>query len=615
MTGHPKNKNKPAIVKKQISEKKKNYNYLILAAILVITSIIYSNSIHNSILNFDDNEYFLNYHEVTHLSWHSIKEYFSKYYVIMYQPLPILTFAINYYLTQLDTAPLHSLNLIFHLLNIILVYLFIYKLSGKSVVALIASALFAVHPMNVEAVSWISARSSSMYTFFYILAIIFYIDYVKKQQSKYIIFAGGAFIFSLFSKAQAVTLPVVLLLLDFYFLRKDYKKALLEKIPFFILSIIFGVITILDKGTITNLTKGMMISYTYPEAFFLACYSFLFYLYKLILPIDLCAIHVYPPKVNGYLPLIYYLSPVILLLLGFVIYKLSLKRKYIWFGVLLFLITILINIQLIPSRLFIVSERYGYFPYIGLLFIAGQFYYEIIQKKIKVSTGVRQLLVAFLIINMLVYLIVTRDRNTVWKDNISFMTDVINKNPAVPYLSRAYGTRANAYQAENNLKAALADFTMAIKVRPDDDISYYNRALLNIKLKKYNDAIKDLDKSISLVPGIGLMYSNRAVAKYYLQDNKGALEDCNTAIKLKPDLIEVYNIRGALRFIFKDYKGSEDDFNTAIRLKPDYSESYRNRGNLFLNLKQMDKACKDFSAAADLGDAAASELLKQYCNK
>src|SRR4030095_7656633 len=162
--------------------------------------------------------------------------------------------------------------------------------------------------MNVEAVTWISARSSSMYTFFYLCALIFYLQYVKNKQLKQLLLVGLFFIASLFSKAQAVTLPVVMLLLDYYFSRnfRD-KKVWLEKLPFFALSIIFGLIALADTSTMHNMTNGMIFSYSPLNMICLAAYSFVFYIIKLILPFNLCSVYVYPPVSDGMLPLTYYI--------------------------------------------------------------------------------------------------------------------------------------------------------------------------------------------------------------------------------------------------------------------------------------------------------------------
>ncbi|MEP7170481.1 MAG: hypothetical protein ABI855_14020, partial [Bacteroidota bacterium] len=423
-------------------------NYF-LAGILIIVAFLYSNALHGDILTFDDNEYFSNYPEVTHLAWKNVKEFFTHYYVIMYQPLPVLSFASNYHFSGMNTFPLHVINLFFHLANIILVFQFIKLISGNNSIALIVAMLFGIHPMNVEAVSWISARSSSMYTFFYLFALIYYLKFIKNGQLKDIIITGVFFIFSLFSKAQAVTLPIVLLLLDYYFDRKLLsKKVIFEKIPFFVLSILFGMITLLDKSTMKNITEGMMISYSTLDIFFMVCYSFVFYLCKFILPVSLCSIYVYPLKNGLLLPWEYYASAAVILLFLFTIYRWR-KNKKVIFCIGLFFVTIAINIQIIPSRLFIVADRYAYFPYIGLYLLPMILIQNLKKEKIYFFNKNYPYLISMLIIYCTFFSYVVVKRNSIWQNDIVLLSDIISKNPPAAYISRAYGNRGLAYEKQN----------------------------------------------------------------------------------------------------------------------------------------------------------------------
>ena len=150
--------NKPFVKKVELKNQPSAFSspYYFLAAILVLVFCIYSNSLRNGILTFDDNEYFTKYPEVLHLSWKSICTYFTHYYVIMYQPLPVLSFALHYYFSAFNTFPIHLVNLLFHLANVLLVYRFIKLLTRNQTTAILIALLFGIHPMNVEAISWIS---------------------------------------------------------------------------------------------------------------------------------------------------------------------------------------------------------------------------------------------------------------------------------------------------------------------------------------------------------------------------------------------------------------------------------------------------------------------------
>ena len=126
---------------------------------------------------------------------------------------------------QRYTFPMHIVNLFFHLCNIVLVYRFTQLLIKNNTAAILISLCFAIHPMNAEAVDWISARSSGMYTFFYLFSLIQYIKYLHtNNQIKHLVICCLFFILSLLTKAQAVTLPVILILIDFYYSRKLWNR-------------------------------------------------------------------------------------------------------------------------------------------------------------------------------------------------------------------------------------------------------------------------------------------------------------------------------------------------------------------------------------------------------
>lgn len=565
-------------------------------------------------MTFDDNEYFSNYHETTHLTWKSIWDFFSHYYVIMYQPLPVMSFAVNYHFTGLDTFPLHLVNLCFHVANVILVFQFIKLLTSNINIAIIVSLLFGIHPMNVEAVSWISARSSSMYTFFYLFALIYYLKYLKQDfKSKNLIITAIFFLLSLFSKAQAVTLPVMLLLIDFYFERNLLsRKVVREKILFFILSLVFGIVTLLNKGTITNLTEGMIIAYTPVDIFFITCYSFLFYFFKLILPINLCSVYVYPPKTGELLPWEYYFSAVALLLILVLIFKIR-KNKQVFFAIALFFITISINIQIIPSRLFVVAERYAYFPYVGLYLVPLFLIFQLKEKRNLIYKKCLPFFIAVLIIYSAFSSYAVINRNLVWKNDETLMSDIIAKNPPVMYLANAHGIRGLYFKKLKRNPEAIADLSESIRLKPDEYKNYYNRALTFVDLNNKQAALQDFSKAIALKPDQASLYSLRSQLKFIMKDINGAVADSKKCIQLDSANYDAYNTLATIDFTNKNYVQCEANLNLAIKYKQDFDVAFKNRGWLFLQLEKREQACKDLIQAANLGNKEAMQLLQQYC--
>lgn len=534
--------------KKIKPEKKPGKSYLyLLAGIIVYTFLLYSNSLSNDLLHFDDTEYFAVHPEVTHLSVSSIGKYFSSYYVMMYQPLPVLSLALNYHFTGMNPYPMHMVNLLFHLLNIILVFRLTRMVFKKNSPALLIAFLFAVHPMNVEAVSWISARSSGMYSCFYLLGLIYYIGYVTQGlKMNHLAVAFLFFILSLFSKSQAVTLPLILLLLDYFYKRKIFSsRVILEKIPFLVLSLVFAWITIAAPDTKEIMTKGMIANFSPLNDVFLVCYSFAFYLVKFIVPVSLNAAYVYPLLTGSALPAEYYLSPLILIIAGYIIYRFR-KNNFVILGAGFFFLAIFINIQLIPSRLVITADRYAYLPYLGLMIILASIIEHVTITAPLFYRKYRAAGLALLGIFVIFFSVSVYSRNRIWNNDYVFMTDMIEKNPQVPYLYRAYGTRGNWLKKQNRLEEALADYSKAIGLRPDNALALVNRASLNMQRKAYREAIADADGAIKLNYRNAVIYNIRAFARYFSSDPAGALADCDSCLKLNPSDEQVASLRAYL---------------------------------------------------------------------
>lgn len=606
---------KPAVKSAAKPEKQSKLPELaLLAGILLVALFAFRNGLNAPILPFDDNEYFAAYPEILNLSWSAVKQFFSGYYVLMYQPLPILSFAIQYKLSGLETMPLHLLNLAFHLMNIILVWYFTRQLLKKAMPAVLIAALFALHPLTVEAVTWISARSSGMYTFFFLLSLITYNYYSQRKPFHWFYFLTLLFfILSLFSKAQAVTLPLVLLLIDFYNGRIKDRNVWLNKIPFLALSVLFGLIAILNEGTTGNITDGMMINYNGLDMIFLVFYSYVFYFVKLIFPFNLSAIYVYPPKEGGWLPLEYYLSVLVFLAIIYMVYRLARRDRMYLVGFLMFFITISLNIQLIPSRLFIVTDRYTYFPYIGLFLMIAYALFEDPWTKLPKRQMMRTGILGFLLLYLLVFAWQISERNKVWNDGLVFMTHIIERNPEVPYVARAYGNRANLYLEKGMLEESLNDFSQAIRIQPEDAKSWFNRGVVYANMNQFDKAIPDYDSAIARNPSFDLAYSRKAIACFNSGKPEMALENCNKAVALNKDLAEAWNTRGAVNFTLKNTAEAAQDMEKAVTLVPSNPEYLRNRGVISYDLGRKQEACNDWQRAIDLGDRQSADYYQANC--
>ena len=183
-----------------------------------------------------------------------------------------------------------------------------------------------------------------------------------------------------------------------------------------------------------------------------------------------------------------------------------------------------------------------------------------------------------------------------------------------PNDSEAYHNRGIVKAKLEDHKGAIADFTKALELKPNFFDSYVGRGNSKYKLKDFSGAIADFSIAIEIYPSSYHTYNNIGISKLALKDYQGAITDYTKAIGLNPYYSEAYVNRGVSKFHLKDYQGAKADFSKAIEISPNSSQAYYKRGILKLKLNQKESACLDWSKAGELGDAKAYELIKIYCN-
>jgi len=603
---------------KSIKNDKGKFNYrniIIVITILLVTYISFYPSIKNSFTNWDDPGYVTENPKITHLKSDGIEHFFSfsDFTVGNYHPLTMLSLALDYNSAKLSPARYHKVNVLFHLLNTFLVFLFIYRLSGKKIiVATIVATLFGIHPMHVESVSWVAGRKDVLFTFFFVAGLITYLSYLNKNKQK-ILFYFFTFILALLSllcKPAAVTFPLVILLIDFYYKRKFDIKCLLEKIPFFILSIIFGIISIKAQTADAAITGWSSIPIMY--RFLFASYSFIAYIFKFLFPFNLSAFYPYPVRfpIKESLPIIFYAAPVIALGIFFLAYKsLKISRVYI-FGFLFYFLNVALVLQFVSVGAVIMADRYSYIPYIGLAFIAGMELDRFYKNK-KPSLKILKFVISILLIAVgITFSILTFQRTEVWKNNGVLWTDVITKFPGK--VDVAYKNRGNYYARELKFyDQALLDYNSFIAINPNDSTIYSNRGNLYGLMKKYNESIADYTRSISIDPNYIDSYINRNITYMNMGKYDKALYDINKAIKITPNKPEYYSNRG---YCLENLGRNEEaikDFDFAISKIPDDLNNYFNRGVVYFNSKKYNEAIADFSKTIELNPGYAVAYINR----
>ena len=548
--------------------------YLLL--ILLLTFLVYSTSIFNGYLIWDDDRNVYQNPAITSLNFQHIKQYFSTYYIGMYQPLTTLSYALNFKITGMDPAGFHAGNLCFHLLNTFLVFFFIRGISNKATVALLTALFFGIHPMFVESVAWVSERKDVLYSFFFLLSLIFYVEYVRKKNGLLLLFLSFLmYVSSVLSKSTAILLPIILFLTDWFLKRKFNWKQLSEKIPFLIVSLIIAIVAFNSQYS-AQFTDLSAYQYSFFDRPFLATYSLVFYFLMFFMPFKLSIIHPYPDKTGSFLPIEYYLALIVLVILIIAIYRFikSLQpemRQLIIFGVVFFIIMLLLFIQIIPLPSFsITAERYAYMPYIGFFFIFSMLITNLFEKFELLINRNKYILYLVISIFVVFFSVTTYSRNKVWKSNISIFSDAIQKYPQA---AMPYNNRGLAYSEDGYIERAISDFTRAIELMPNSATYHYNLGNAYLGEQNYPLAIKSYTTTITINPGHAeAAYINRGIAYQKSGFYIASFWDLTAAINLKGQFTSIaYFNRGAARLILKDNKGACSDWQTSLNMG--YSEA------------------------------------------
>ncbi len=619
-----------------------NQQRFILFGILIITAIVYANSLGNNFIeNYDDNKYIIDNNLIRHLNWNNLKILFSTFYLSNYHPFTLLSYAIEYKFFGLNPFVFHLTNYILHLANTLLVYLFLKRFTGKFLVAAIASLFFGIHPMHVESVAWIAERKDMLYTFFFLLSLNSYVKYMTNGNKKScLVWAFIWFLLSLLSKSAAICLPLVLLLIDYYCNKEISWNTLIRKIPFFILSLFFGIFAIFSQYSTIQISPSFGIL----DRIFLVSHSLIFYLINAFAPFNLSIIHGYPVKLNNLLPIEYYLDFPLLLLLIWGVYKAGNFKRELLLGILFYFITIVFVVQIIPVGRNIVSERYSYVPYIGIFFIFGQFLSHVKENKFTFSNRIKYSVPFILILLFSLFSFLTYQRNKVWKNGEVLFTDAMNKAPQDGFIWYALGNskydkgdynaalfdfnksemlgyndkdlyynRGILKDNADDFKSAVADYTKAIEVAPAYIPPYYNRGLSYYKSGDFTNAIIDFTHLLKLNPNDTLAHSARGFVELDMRDYANAVADFSKDIEINPNTPKYYFQRANAKYGLKDYRGTLLDINKGLEYIPNDPGALFRRGAAKYYLNEKDSACKDWILAQKYGSTQASSALNTFC--
>ncbi len=562
--------------------------------IAVITWMAFAPALNNDFTNWDDETYVKNNPLVTTKDA-GLREIFSTPVSLNYHPLTILTLKWNYRTAELNPYSYHLTNVWLHVLNTLMIFLFIFLLTrDNTFIASFSALIFGIHPMHVESVAWISERKDVLYVFFLIPALICYLRYAETKNWFWYAAALTLFIASCLSKAMAVVFPLLLLLIDFFSNRKITSRIFTEKIPFLAISLIIGVLAfrIQSAGAVADLS-----TFTLAQRMLFACYGAMMYLFRFFVPVNLSAFYPYPSlNDQGMLPVAYYATPVLLIMLIASIWLLKKERAYVT-GMLFYLLSVALVLQFISVGNAIMADRYSYLAYTGLAFLAGWYLHSWFLKKRNISEIAASM--AMMAIFSIVLVPQTRARCTVWKNSETLWSDVISKYPMK--VETAYRNRGNYYGQTNQTDKAYADYMTLLRMGTTESKVYSNLGNVYAMRKNADSALWAYQRAIQLDSTNANAHFNCAITYLGLGQYDQAAVEAQKGVQINPANDKGFGMLGFALLNTGKYRECVDAYSRQLELNGNSGDAYLYRAQAYRALGDTAAANRDYAVAMRFG--------------
>jgi protein O-mannosyl-transferase len=611
--------------------------------VLAITFALYIPSLSNQYVNWDDDPNITENPNLERLHSGTLANIFSieKGQVIgNYNPLPIATFAAEKYLfKKLDPRNTHWGNLLMHLGCVLLAYVLLRRMGMGAIAAAFGALLFGIHPMRVESVAWATERKDVLFGFFFFAALIYYTKWIETTEgkAKYYVLMILMAVLSGFSKVQAVALPLAMLCLDYWYKRPLNFQRLLEKAPFWVISLAFGLVNVYTLSL--NKSLDDTTQFNLLQRFAIGMYSFCTYLYKLVLPYPMQPMYPYPKE----LPIYIYLAPLAVGAFWYFIWRAYQQdKRALVFGSMFFLFNVMFVLQIVGAGQGYLADRFTYIPYFGFFALAAYYLDERLRQN-STSGLIQASCIGFLGLSA----VLTVKQIGIWKNGETLWTHVMKGEGRT--ISLPYGNRAHYYRGTGEYEKSLADYTEAISISADKPDLYNsrgktyfdiamsgkykaktneytqnalndytkgltfdknvdkNKAELYINRGAAHGASNQLDKSFAdfaaaekLDATNENLYLNRCLAHFNAQQYDKAILDHTKLIELDPFNFNIYYERGLCYRILNKPLDAIPTLSKAIELKPDFGLAYLERARAYAMSGNMELARADGKMALQL---------------
>jgi tetratricopeptide (TPR) repeat protein len=634
--------------------------FVVVALLLsLITVVVYWQVQNHDFVNYDDHLYVTeNWRVQAGLNWDNIVSAFSQIHDANWHPLVLLSHMLDCDVFGLRAGGHHLTNVIFHLTNTLLLFLVLNKATGAIWRSAFVAALFAVHPSHVESVAWVSERKDVLSTLFWVLSMWTYVRYTRLPTVNRYLLTLLCFSAGLMAKPMLVTLPFVLLLLDYWPLRRfelpwlqrgGYEKGigiglfgrgkigilplLVEKLPLLVLSA--GACAITFVAQKAGGAMGSLDEYSLGTRLGNSVLAYVSYVGKTFWPKGLAVFYPYPAAVSLWKALG---AGFLLLFISAAVIRVARRCPYLVVGWLWYIGTLIPVIGLVQVGAQSMADRYTYIPAIGLFVMVAWGIWDIVgdQKYAKVAVGA----VSALVVLVLAY--GTTLQVSHWKDSVALFQRALavtennpvahnnyglaleergNLDEAVFHYRAALQIKPDFSEVHNNLASALEEkedsvgarfhYSQAIRMWPDFAEAHNNFAGILKTAGELDEATSHYFEALRINPNFAEAHNNLAVLLAEQGDLDKAVVHYFEALRIRPVFAEAHNNVGNVFAMQNDLPQAIAHYQEAVRLKSDYAEAHKNLGLAYWLVGRRDLALDQHKIVERL-DVPLSEELAHY---
>ncbi|MGD0573648.1 MAG: tetratricopeptide repeat protein [Sedimentisphaerales bacterium] len=574
--------------------------------VLILGTLLVFRQVHNfAFVNYDDTDYvYENPHVLNGLTGDGIIWAFTTNHTANWHPLTWLSLMLDCQLFGANPGWMHLVNLLLHIANTLLLFALLRKMTGALWPSAFVAAAFAIHPMHVESVAWIAERKDVLSTLFLLLTLAAYVSYVKRRSLFRYMLTVLLFALGLLVKPMLVTLPILLLLLDYWplerirglrtedrerktegvFQKLSAGQLIAEKIPFIALSLVSSVITFLVqlRGSAVAHIDALSLKARIANAFI----SYTRYTGKLFWPQNLAVF--YPFDADSFAFWQVVMCVLLLLVISIFVICFGRNQKYLPVGWFWFVATLVPVIGFVQVGQQALADRYTYLPYTGLFIMIAWGLPELLSKskwpQKKIGIGLSMVIV------LTTLGICTHQQVSYWNNSFTLFSHAIEVTQN-NYI--AYNNLGVAYNSVGRYQDAIEAYKQTIRIKPDHE-TYFNLGVACGKLGRQQDEVEAYKQAIRIKPDYALAYINLGDAYNNLGRYQDAIETYKRVIIIKPDYAEAYFNLGVAYGELGHQQDEIEAYKQAIRIKPDYAEAYYNLGVSYEDLGRYQDAVEAY---------------------